>query len=126
MSKLVLIRGLPGSGKSTMARVLALIGFAHHEADHFFMVDGEYKFDASKLQEAHAKCLADAGESLSLGMNVVVSNTFTRMWEMKPYLDLAASLGCRVHVITADGSYQNVHGVPSDVIDRMRERWEAA
>ena len=27
-----LIRGLPGSGKTFMARVLALVGYEHHES----------------------------------------------------------------------------------------------
>ena len=45
MKELFLLRGLPGSGKSTLAKSLDGI---HVEADQFFMVGGEYKFDASK------------------------------------------------------------------------------
>ena len=37
-SELVLIRGLPGSGKSTMAR--AMTGFVHLEADMHMMING--------------------------------------------------------------------------------------
>ena len=51
--KLLLVRGLPGSGKSTLAK--NLIGYYFHvETDQFWMEDGEYKFDANRLGEAHA------------------------------------------------------------------------
>lgn len=42
IGELVLIRGLPGSGKSTMAKVLAQVGYEHYEADMFFERDGVY------------------------------------------------------------------------------------
>lgn len=53
-TELVLIRGLPGSGKSTMAKVLALVGYQHFEADMFFVRDGTYCYDRSRIREAHA------------------------------------------------------------------------
>ena len=47
---MVLIRGLPGSGKSTCARE----DYAHIEADMYFMdAEGNYKYNPSK---AHAWC----------------------------------------------------------------------
>lgn len=48
--ELLLIRGLPGSGKSTMAKEYAKAGYVHCEADQFFEIDGQYRFDASKLR----------------------------------------------------------------------------
>jgi len=126
MTEIVLIRGLPGSGKSTMAKVLALVGYEHHEADQFFMVGGEYKFDRQKLSQAHACCLEKTKNSLRNGRNCVVSNTFTRLWEMQPYIDFAKSVGADVRIIEATGAYENVHGVPADAIEAMRRRWEAA
>ena len=53
--ELVLIRGLPGSGKSTMAKVLALVGFEHYEADMFFVVNGQYRYDATRIRDAHKR-----------------------------------------------------------------------
>jgi adenylate kinase family enzyme len=51
MEKIIyLVRGIPGSGKSTFAKSL---GGTHFETDQFFMVDGKYNFDGSKLKEAH-------------------------------------------------------------------------
>jgi predicted kinase len=53
MKELFLLRGLPGSGKSTLAKSL---GGMQIEADKYFMDGDEYKFDPSKLKEAHAWC----------------------------------------------------------------------
>ena len=66
--RLVLIRGPPGSGKSTMAKVLALVGFGHFEADMYFVVDGRYRYDASRIREAHAWCQTRTREALLAGI----------------------------------------------------------
>ncbi len=123
--ELVLIRGLPGSGKTTMARVLALVGYEHHEADQYFVDrDGEYRFNSAELPNAHAWCLERAKDSMARGSRCVVANTFTRRWEMLPYMDAAKAAGASVRLIQARGAWENCHGVPADAIERMRERWE--
>lgn len=123
-AELVLIRGLPGSGKSSMARMFESMGFEHCEADKFFSKNGKYEFDPAKLTDAHAWCLAEAASKLEAGLPVVVSNTFTRQWELQPYLELAERLGAPLFVVEARGKFGNVHGVDGSHVERMRARWE--
>lgn len=120
MPEIVLIRGVPGAGKTTKART-EYSGHVLCEADQFFETDSGYEYDSSKIKDAHAYCYNKARKALMMGMDVVVANTFTRVWEMQKYLDLPYP----VKVIEATGNYDNVHGVPPDIVDRMRERYEA-
>ncbi|MFN8995024.1 MAG: hypothetical protein ACK5X3_15365, partial [Pseudomonadota bacterium] len=55
---------------------------------------------------------------------IAVSNTFTRLWEMQPYKDLAKKYGYTVFTILCQNDFGNVHGVPAGVVQRMKERME--
>lgn len=118
--ELVLIRGLPGSGKSTMAKTLAAAGYAHFEADMFFERGGVYQYEPSRIQDAHRWCQMQASACLRMGRRVVVANTFTRVREMEPYLHMTSN----VQVLEAQGQWQNMHGVPAERVAQMAERWE--
>lgn len=122
MAKLVIIRGVPGSGKSTLAK--NYIGFENFEADMFFIKDGVYNYDPTRIADAHQWCQQRTFEALMKGKNVVVSNTFIKVWQIQPYLDMASALGAEVEVITATGNYKNIHSVPQKVVERMREEFE--
>jgi len=122
--KLTIIRGLPGSGKTTKAMYLLEMepDTDHFEADMYFINSdtGTYCFDRGQAQSAHDWCFDNTQLSLIHGRNVIVSNTFSRTWEYQRYLDL----GYPTEVITMTGTYPNIHGVPQEAIDRMKERWE--
>ena len=126
MNNLFLIRGLPGSGKSTIAELICQRHNTHHyEADMYFLDESKrYNFDASKLQAAHVWCQRAAAECLEVGKDAVVSNTFTTNAEMAPYLEAAKRYGAKVHVIKAEGNFQDIHRVPKEIIEKMSKRWE--
>lgn len=133
MKKLYIVRGLPGSGKSTFAEALVGADFLVCEADKYFMVDGEYKFDATKLKQAHEWCRNRVeimmGDSLindQFYREIAVSNTFTQEWEMQPYLDLAKEYGYMVFTVIVENRHGGVnqHGVPDEVLTKMRDRFE--
>jgi hypothetical protein len=118
---LFLIRGLPGSGKSTYAKK---IGCFHVEADMYHFKDGEYSFDGTRARFGHNWCQRTVLFAMEQGMDVAVSNTFTQKWEIQPYLDFAAKTGHKVRVICTTKGYGTIHAVPAETIQKMRERFE--
>jgi hypothetical protein len=126
---LVLVRGLPGSGKSTYARSLAALGYEHYEADQYFELYAKcvtYCFKPAELPLAHDWCRARVRNSLARGARCVVANTFSRRWEMAPYLDLGRKAGVPAVIIETRGRWPSIHGIPQSAIERMRARWEDA
>ena len=137
MGTLILLRGLPGSGKSTLAKNLAGgSGSAHFEADQYFMNGGKYEFNANLLYAAHKWCREQVEYAMEYGHKgapekfpldtIVVSNTFTREWEMKPYYVLAKKYGYRVHSLIVENRHGgiNEHNVPIETIEKMKDRFE--
>jgi predicted kinase len=126
MKQLMLIRGLPGSGKSTVAKIFDKA--LHFEADMYFLdSDGNYQFDASKIKNAHNWCRDSVMDAMKEGHPiVVVSNTFTQEWEMNVYYLLAEELGYRVISMIVENRHdgKNIHGCPDDKIEQMRNRFE--
>ena len=128
MKELFLLRGLPGSGKSTLAKSLNGV---HVEADQFFMVGDEYRFDANKLKEAHNYCLTRTKSYMYIFSSsdeqerIVVSNTFTQKWEMKPYFELAERYGYIVYSLIVENRHGGVnqHGVPAEKLEQMKNRF---
>ena len=132
MKNLYIVRGLPGSGKSTFAKSIAK-SYQVFEADQYFMKNGKYKFNPTKLKEAHNDCKNRVARRMRENLfnslffnNIVVSNTFTQYWEMKFYRNIAKRYGYKVHTIVVENRHEgvNIHGVPEDKLQVMEDRFE--
>lgn len=132
MKTLILLRGIPGAGKSTFANYM----FSNNvfEADQYFYDEnGNYNFDASKLYNAHKSCqsrveMAMAENIVSGGKwysEIVVSNTSTTEKELEPYLELARKYDYKIVSLVVENRHgsKSVHNVPEETIERMKQRF---
>lgn len=82
------LRGYPACGKSTLAKQLSK---EHNavicSADDYWMTNGKYVFDASKLRLAHNQCFETFKSAISDGHNVVIDNTNLKYTDMCRYVD---------------------------------------
>ena len=122
---LLLVRGLPGSGKTTFASDYARQGWCHVEADQFMIDDrGDYRFEHSRLAQAHRLCFETAAAALFAGRNVVVANTFIELWEMANYRHLADYLEAMLVIHHCRGTYQSRHNVTPATMTAMHQRFQ--
>lgn len=122
-----ILRGLPGSGKSTIAYQLTGGNESICEADDYFKdAQGGYHHDPKKLSEAHAECLKKFKRLLGRGITpVVVSNTSCASWEFREYTTIAKEFGYLVHSMIVENRHgsSDIHGVPIEHIERMADKF---
>jgi len=126
MNKLTIIRGIPGSGKSTLAKALVTsTGAAWFEADHYFYENGVYNFDINRLRQAHEWCQDSVRRAMWVeGKDVIVSNTFTTVKELRPYFEISLlATGLYPSVITMQNDFGSIHGVPDATMEAMKKRF---
>lgn len=127
MNTLYLLRGVSGSGKSTLAVTLNMyLPFCKWvAADDYFIEEGEYKFDPTKLGKAHTWCQGQVEVWMEQEWdNIVVHNTLTTEKELQPYLDLAKEHGYKVVSLVVENRHgsDSVHDVHQDVRKKQEQR----
>jgi len=123
---LYLVRGVSGAGKSTFAKALATAyGGVHIEADMYFMQNGAYNFQQSRLTDAHNWCQGVVDAALSIGRTVVVSNTSTTEKEVQPYQELVKQHNANFVSLIVENrnGTMSVHDVPEEALQRQRSRF---
>lgn len=141
MSKIVyILRGISGAGKSTLAAELNMLAYwnkqiaAYCSADPFFINNGEYFFEQSKLGAAHEYCRTSFQVAINDNIDlIIVDNTNTQHREYKFYKEEAVKAGYQVQVIIVGEftdeavelyAQRNAHGVPIETIRKMRDRFQ--
>lgn len=131
MKKVIIVRGAPGSGKSTHARSLMEAyqregkTVSHYEADMYFIgEDGKYKWSAEKIGSAHKWCQDKVRDSIKVCDVVIVSNTSVRSKDVDVYVKIADEAGAKHDVYRMFGQFQNLHEVPESIVKRMRDSME--
>ena len=122
---LYIVRGVPGSGKTTFAETLDCP--VHSADDYFYAVDGTYHFNADLIGTAHDYCFQRTKAAMqSQAEKVAVANTFTREWEMAKYIEAAERYGYTVFSLVVENRHngENIHGIPEETVKKMKERFE--
>lgn len=133
--RLIILRGLPGSGKSHYIETELPSSAVVCSADHFFEdITKNYVFNPANLAEAHAMCQCKALTAMANNEPlVVIDNTNSRLWEFGIYKTMAITFGYDMEIKNIGGrSYEDVrrfhkrnkHGVPEEAILKMAYRWE--
>ena len=124
---LVLLHGVSGSGKSTLAKQLAEENSGViFSTDNHFMVDGEYRFNVSKLSENHKKTFNQVREAMENSQPyILLDNTNLNGFECIQYRELAHSLEYEIKVVEPETEWKtnvdelairNTHGLTKSKI----------
>jgi predicted kinase len=126
---LILLRGLPGSGKTSFAQLLSENNnYPFFSVDDYFTDEnGNYEFLFSENYKAYESCLNSTEKAIIAGFSkVIVHNTFTMDWEMEPYFKMAKKYACKIFVVTVENYHLGVnkHHVTREQLEKMAEKYQ--
>eukprot|EP00842_Homolaphlyctis_polyrhiza_P000417 jgi/Hompol1/1376/HPOL_005584-RA len=138
--QLIIMRGLPGSGKSSLAKAIlensrsvSSTGIILSTDDYFETPQG-YVFVARQIGIAHAWNQHRAFQAMRMGLTpIIIDNTNTQRWEARPYVEAGLAHKYTIEIVEpttpwckspTELAYRNTHSVSLVVIENMLKRWE--
>jgi len=127
---LILLRGLPGSGKSALAKLLSENGkYPIFSIDDYFLnkITGDYIFDFNLNHLGYKQCEENTRISMKDNIEkIFVHNTFTIGWELEIYFKLAKTHDYNIYVVTVEKYHdnKNIHGVSEEQLNKMAEKYK--
>ena len=131
---LYIVRGLPGEGKSTLAKKLVGGNIEQVcENDNFWFIDGEYNYDPDMTHIAGWWCWGEVFKKLRTYDKVAVANTFVQKKYIIGYIEECKKLEINVIITrpknkwkgnTVECFAKNIHNVPLPIIMRMKDQYE--
>ena len=122
---LIIVRGIPGSGKTTFAELICDTVFSAD--DYHIDKDGKYNWKPENVGKAHEWCQSLTRKAMEQSLpRICVANTSTTTNEMRPYKRLAQKYGYKVFSIIVENRHggTNVHNVPEETLDKMAKRFD--
>lgn len=126
---LIILRGLPGAGKTTLARLLSENGLYPVISidDYFTDEHGQYNFVFADNHKAYQQAIDKTAEAMQAGASkIFLHNVFSLEWEMEPYFKLAAEYGYHVHIATVENWHGGVnkHEISREQLLKMAEKFK--
>lgn len=137
--QIIFLRGISGSGKTTLCnslcRLLGVEKVISFSADNYFIVDGIYNFQISKISDAHNACIISMEKALQSCEfpYIIMDNTHTRLWHLSNAERVAEKYGAKIFyldIIVPDYAHFSLclkrqrHNVPEDVLLEQWVNWE--
>jgi adenylate kinase family enzyme len=120
-----IVRGLPGSGKSTFAKSKLFAGMLVIELEQFWInADGEYKPDPDRLKDADQYMLRMLSLAMDQKVNTVVTGNFLTNKSIEPIIALCKDKGCNITIWRTVDEYPRTHGQSDATYAAMAKEFE--
>lgn len=130
---LIILRGLPGSGKSDLAKQLVGNGVIH-STDNYLIKEGKYKFDKEKISRYHRLNFLTSVESMKKGISpIIIDNTNIMAVYCVGYVKYGKMYGYKIEVVESNVPWafdieelvkRNKHGVSKETLSEMFQKYE--
>ncbi len=122
---LIIVRGLPSSGKTSFGKLLGTKAIC--SADDYITHKGVYMWKPETVSKSHDWCQRKCRRFMQIGaQRIVIANTNTTAREMQPYIDMAKRYGYVYYSVIVEKRHENFndHGVPQQTLEKMKDRFE--